>query len=121
MHLTERYIQLCRELAAAGYQWQPRPGDWMLDLNDESVGTLTTQIQRPELVVRNNVHLPYGSQLSDLMALRGIEPSGASTSERVWTDRNGALLHKCDADQAAAFPDDEALLALIADFRKHGR
>jgi hypothetical protein len=117
MHLTERYIQLCRELAAAGYQWQPRPGDWMLDLNDESVGMLTTYIQRPELVVRNNVQLPYGNQIGDLLTARGITTS-ADGPDQIWRSREGQELHRCPSDQLADHGDEEALVALITDYTR---
>jgi len=125
MKITERYVELCRELAAAGYVWMPRAGDWMLDLEDGSIGMLTMHIERPDLLRRVNVQIPYGLQIAELLEARGCtwrdgggERQGAAG--RVWFDASGQELHRCTASALEDNEDEEALAALVADFRRRG-
>lgn len=120
MKLTERYVELCRELAGAGYQWDPRPGDWMLDTEDGSIGMLTTHIERPGLLRRVNVHLPYGMQIDGLLEQRGCSWRGTGDGGREWLARDGVRLHVCGAGALEEAGDEEALAALLADFRRGG-
>jgi hypothetical protein len=121
MKLTERYIQLCRELAEAGFVWQPRPGDWMLDLNDDSVGMLTMGIENPALLRANNVQIPYGEQIADLLAAEGAHRF-EEASEVVWRSADGTELHRYSlvAIRAAGAEDEdeESLVALVALYRR---
>jgi hypothetical protein len=120
--LTERYIALCRELADAGYVWEPRPGDWMLDLNDESVGMLTTFIENAALLRANNTQIPYGSQIADMLAARGVmmardgDTKGAA-GDAVWRDRAGREVYRCAAAALDENEDEESLAALVAAMR----
>jgi hypothetical protein len=120
MKLTERYVELCRELAEAGYVWNPRPGDWMLDLEDGSIGMLTMHIERPALIRRVNVQIPYGLQIAELLAARGCLWRDRDEGGRVWVDAGGAVLHECAAPALAESEDEEALVALVMDFRRNG-
>jgi hypothetical protein len=70
--ITEDYVQAALKLAASGYEWEPRPGDWMLDKDDHSIGMLTVPPNRPEMIRRLNVHLPTFAQVDALLDERGI-------------------------------------------------
>lgn len=117
MRLTERYIELCRELAAAGYVWEPRPGDWMLDRDDGSIGMLTTYIERPELLRRANLQVPYGDQIREMLSARKCTVEEGEGGW-CWRDRDGSVLHRAEVDPEAE--DEEALAALVAEYLRHG-
>jgi len=119
MKLTERYIQLCRDLADAGYVWNPRPGDWILDITDESIGMLTTYIEQPERLRAVNIQIPYGLQIHDLLLERKCSRVDLSGGAR-WDDRVGVQLYECDAAAIKANEDEEALAALVIDFQRFG-
>ncbi|MCA8939549.1 MAG: hypothetical protein KDB07_07065 [Planctomycetes bacterium] len=118
MKLTEEYIDLCLELEALGYVWQPRPGDWMIDKSDDSIGMITTQIKDGTMLRRLNAQVLYGSQIVDLLAERGARLQVAEGHE--WFDREGALLHRCSAEAYASNDDEESLKALVEDYRRFG-
>jgi hypothetical protein len=71
--ITEDYCAAALALEKAGYEWTPRPGDWMLDRDDASVGMLTLPVQDGAQVKRLNIHIPTYVQVSamlDRMAVR---------------------------------------------------
>ncbi len=112
MALTERYITLCRKLAASGYQWQPRPGDWILDKMDESLGMLTTYIERPELLQRVNIHVPYGPQIAEL--LEGQSCQRLENEKGVfWVNADGQEVYCSTFKAWAEDPELEELEALV--------
>lgn len=117
MKLTDRYVDLCRQLADAGYVWHPRPGDWMLDLMDDSIGMLTTAIKRPELLIRVNVQLPYGEQITALLESSGVRVVIEGDEQR-WIASDGSLVYACSCARFVEAPDEEALAALVEEFRR---
>ena len=119
MNLTERYIQLFKELADLGYDWSPRAGDWILDITDESIGMLTTYIEKPELIRKVNVQIPYGEQIHELLDRRGCKRDGDEQSI-YWVDHTGKELHRCSMSDYECNDDEHALAALVEDFYKHG-
>lgn len=112
MQLTERYIELCKRLAAAGYRWLPRAGDWMVDLTDDSIGMLTIEPDKPEQVAMVNVHLPLAHQLTALLGGFGIEEK-AGPATTVWLDAQGHELHTADEAACKADLGAEQLTALV--------
>lgn len=116
MKLTDRYVDLCRQLAEAGYVWQPRPGDWMLDIADESIGMITTYIHKPELLRKVNIQLPYGEQISSMLAELEIQQLTSDDSVS-WSTHAGTEIYSCDTRAYEDNPDEEALAALVAAYR----
>ncbi|GIK51967.1 MAG: hypothetical protein HUU03_01720 [Planctomycetaceae bacterium] len=113
--ITEEYCVLAVELEQAGYFWQPRAGDWVLDRDDSSVGMLTLPITDQATVRRLNYHLPTYVQVNEMldrMVVKFVSSGGAivaSLGERE--------LARFDA---AHFQAEEAacrLKALVAAFR----
>ncbi|NUQ35533.1 MAG: hypothetical protein HUU29_11410 [Planctomycetaceae bacterium] len=119
MNLTERYVVLCKELASLGYQWTPRPGDWILDITDESIGMLTTYIEKPELIRKVNVQIPYGDQIKELLAKRGCLEN-VQGGNVIWLDSKGNEIYRCTAEANKLNDDEHSLAALVEDFRRHG-
>lgn len=70
--LTEEYCAAAIALEQAGYDWQPRPGDWMLDRDDASVGMLTLPVQDSAQVKRLNIHIPTYVQVNAMLDERGV-------------------------------------------------
>lgn len=65
--ITEDYCEASLALEKAGYAWTPRPGDWMLDRDDASVGMLTLPVQDHAQVKRLNVRIPTYVQVSAML------------------------------------------------------
>ena len=65
--ITEDYCEAAQALERAGYEWAPRPGDWMLDRDDASVGMLTLPVQDGAQVKRLNIHIPTYVQVSAML------------------------------------------------------
>lgn len=120
MKLTEDYIDLCVRLEELGFVWQPRPGDWMLDKSDASVGMITTHIEDGRMLRNLNTQIPYGSQIVDLLAERQCRVPLAQDSACEWFDRHGEALHSCTPEAFADNDDVEHLRALVADFERFG-
>lgn len=70
--ITEEYVQAAIALEQAGYEWQPGPGDWILDKEDQSIGILTTPVEKAWLMRRLNTHLPTNVQVDELLASVGV-------------------------------------------------
>lgn len=106
--ITEDYVQAALALERAGYEWQPGPGDWILDRDDHSIGMLTTPVKDAGLVRRLNTHLPTHAQVNEMMAAVGIELRLASRAE--FTRGEDVL---CSFD-AAEYEKDAALCRVKA-------
>lgn len=106
--ITEEYVQGALELAKAGYPWRPAPGDWMLDLDDHSIGMLTTPVKRPEMIRRLNIHLPTQVQTEEMLGAHGVELRDKDGPEFVHGDSVIARFSRQE------FSDDEALCCLKA-------
>jgi len=115
MNLTERYIELCKLLANAGYQWRPQPGDWMVDLTDDSIGMLTLEPDKPQLVAMVNVHLPMEPQVLSMLSQREVSHKAAS-GQVTWWDRHGKSIHECSAEVFACDSSLQHLEALVKSF-----
>lgn len=106
--ITEEYCQASIELEQAGYCWMPRPGDWMLDRDDASVGMLTLPVQDPAQVRRLNTHIPTYVQVNAMLDQRGVR------------ERNGEGVEFLKGDQRVAhfsreeYAEDEGLCRLRA-------
>lgn len=70
--ITEEYVQAAIALENAGYEWSPGPGDWILDKDDQSIGLLTTPVEKQWLIRRLNTHLPTNVQVDELLTLHGV-------------------------------------------------
>lgn len=70
--ITEEYVQAAIALEHAGYEWSPGPGDWILDKDDQSIGLLTTPVEKQWLMRRLNTHLPTNVQVDELLTQHGI-------------------------------------------------
>ncbi|MHC4841339.1 MAG: hypothetical protein ACYTDT_10375 [Planctomycetota bacterium] len=70
--ITEEYVQAAIALEQAGYEWKPGPGDWILDKEDQSIGILTTPVEKGWLVRRLNTHLPTYVQVDEIMSEHGL-------------------------------------------------
>ncbi|MDC1142905.1 hypothetical protein OAU50_07410 [Planctomycetota bacterium] len=70
--ITEEYVQAAIELEQAGYEWTPGPGDWILDKDDQSIGLLTTPVQKQWLIRRLNTHLPTFVQVDEMLEAQGV-------------------------------------------------
>lgn len=71
--ITEEYCTLAMELEQAGYLWQPRAGDWVLDRDDSSVGMLTLPITDQAAVRRLNFHLPTYVQVNEMLDRMNVQ------------------------------------------------
>ncbi len=70
--ITEEYVQAAIALENAGYEWSPGPGDWILDKDDQSIGLLTTPVEKQWLIRRLNTHLPTNVQVDELLTQHGV-------------------------------------------------
>lgn len=113
--ITEEYCALAVELEQAGYVWQPRAGDWLLDRDDSSVGMLTLPISDQAAVRGLNYHLPTYVQVNEMLERLKVELASAC----------GAIVARLKGREIARFDEaqfraEEALCrlkALVAAFR----
>ena len=70
--ITEDYCTAALALEQAGYEWKPRPGDWMLDRDDASIGMLTLPVHDGAQIRKLNTHIPTYVQVSAMLAERGV-------------------------------------------------
>ncbi|CAG0931914.1 hypothetical protein PLCT1_01924 [Planctomycetaceae bacterium] len=106
--ITEEYCAASLALELAGYEWQPRPGDWMLDRDDASIGMLTLPVRDGAQIRKLNTHIPTYIQVGAMLDENGVnETRGQHVEFRV----RGRVIAKFSLDEFAA---DEGLCRLRA-------
>ncbi|CAG0989950.1 hypothetical protein PLCT2_02413 [Planctomycetaceae bacterium] len=106
--ITEDYCEAALALEKAGYEWTPRPGDWMLDRDDASVGMLTLPVQDAAQVKRLNIHIPTYVQVSAMLDRLGVREERGREVSFV---RASGVVTRCSN---AEFSADEGLCRLRA-------
>lgn len=104
--ITEEYCAAALALEQAGYVWQPRPGDWMLDRDDASIGMLTLPVRDGEQIRRLNTHIPTYVQVNAMLLEHGVHETSAGEFHA-----RGRVVAKFSPDEIAA---DEGLCRLRA-------
>ena len=104
--ITEDYCEAAQALENAGYEWAPRPGDWMLDRDDASVGMLTLPVQDGAQVKRLNIHIPTYVQVSAMLDKLAVREE---RGREVLFVRSSVVLTRFSIEEFAA---DEGLCRL---------
>ncbi len=106
--ITEEYCAASLALEKAGYVWQPRPGDWMLDRDDASIGMLTLPVQDGVQIRRLNTHIPTYIQVGAMLGELNVSETRGREVEFRWQGRVAAKF------SPGEFAADEGLCRLRA-------